>query len=172
MSKFLIISDIKSYKDNENSINEVQISPTVMIAKHAVVDYKAQSKKQALREASNIAEKEYGLSSKVCFESLLEREKLGSTGLGNGIAIPHGKFEDINKLYAVFLRLNKPINYEAVDGMPVDLVFTLLAPSNQNSTNLKALSHVTRFLGETEVRNRIRGASSIDAIIALLTEAK
>ena len=71
MSKFLIISDIKSYKDNENSINEV-LSPTVMIAKHAVVDYKAQSKKQALREASNIAEKEYGLSSHLIYNLFCE----------------------------------------------------------------------------------------------------
>ncbi len=171
MSELVVLSDNKNLNDKKVKIKSVSSSPKIFITRNSILDLKARSKKHALQEASNIAEKEYNLNSKKCIETLIEREKLGSTGLGNGIAIPHGKFLDLDEIYAIFIRLSDPINFESVDGMPVDLIFTLLAPVDQNSNHLKALSQITRYFGAEEVRKNIRGADNIDALAAILMEA-
>ena len=113
-----------------------------------------------------------GLHERAIFDVLLERERLGSTGVGNGIAIPHGKLADLNKLHGVFARLDSAIDFDSVDDQPVDLVFLLLAPEAAGADHLKALARVSRLLRDRTVCEKLRGANSADAIYALLTEAR
>ena len=169
MSEILILSDkdeLNKNKTNDSSFNLKGIHAT----KNSIIDLNASSKKHLFQETSVIAESEFGLPSKVCFKTLSDREKLGNTGLGNGIAIPHGIFDGIKNSYAIFLRLHKPINFDSVDGIPVDLVFTLLAPRNNNSAHLKDLSKISRYLNIEETRKKLRGAGNADALLAILVK--
>ena len=106
---------------------------------------KAASKKQLLQEVSNHAAKLSGLDGRQIFETLLQREKLGSTGLGQGIAIPHGKFAKLDRVHGLFARLPEPVDFEAIDDQPVDLVFLLLAPESAGADHLKALARISRL---------------------------
>ena len=101
---------------------------------------------------------------------LLERERLGSTGVGDGVAIPHGKLPELGHLFALFARLDAPVDFDAVDGVPVDLLFLLLAPESAGADHLKALTKVSRYLGDAEVCARLRVAADTDSIYAILTE--
>jgi PTS system nitrogen regulatory IIA component len=103
-------------------------------------------------------------------ETLIERERLGTTGVGQGIAIPHGRLSDIKKIMGVFARLESPIEYEAVDNQPVDLVFMLLAPEGAGADHLKALARVSRLLRNQTSCEKLRGATSSEALYAILTE--
>jgi len=107
---------------------------------------KAGGKKQLLQELARHAAQITGVNEKKIFETLLERERLGTTGVGNGIAIPHGKLADFKRLYGLFARLEKPIDFDAIDEQPVDLVFLLLAPEGAGADHLKALARVSRLL--------------------------
>jgi PTS system nitrogen regulatory IIA component len=102
---------------------------------------------------------------------LLERERLGTTGVGNGIAIPHGKLPGLRQLYGLFARLETPIDFDAVDEQPVDLIFLLLAPEAAGADHLKALARVSRLLRDRAVCEKLRGADQADAMYALLTES-
>ena len=102
---------------------------------------------------------------------LLERERLGTTGIGNGVAIPHGKLADIKKLHGLFARIEAPIDFDAIDEQPVDLIFLLLAPEGAGADHLKALARVSRLLRDREVCDKVRGTDSAEAIYALLTNA-
>jgi PTS system nitrogen regulatory IIA component len=132
---------------------------------------RATSKKQALQELARIAAETVGLHEKAVFEVLLERERLGSTGVGNGVAIPHGKLPGLKRLYGFFARLSSPIDFEAVDDQPVDLVFLLLAPETAGADHLKALARISRLLRDKDMCEKLRGSDSGDALYALLTEA-
>jgi PTS system nitrogen regulatory IIA component len=129
---------------------------------------KVQSKKQLLQELANRAQAVAGLPERKIFEVLVERERLGSTGVGQGIAIPHGRVA-VDKIAGVFARLEQPIAYEAVDGQPVDLVFMLLAPENAGADHLKALARVSRLLRNQSVCEKLRAAKNPEAIYAILT---
>ena len=107
---------------------------------------RAPSKKQALQELSRRAAEITGLHERAIFDVLLERERLGTTGVGSGIAIPHGKLSDLDELFGVFARLEKPIDFDAVDEQPVDLIFLLLAPESAGADHLKALARISRLL--------------------------
>jgi PTS system nitrogen regulatory IIA component len=131
---------------------------------------KATSKKQALQELARIAADTVDLHERAVFEVLLERERLGSTGVGYGVAIPHGKLPGLKRLYGFFARLASPIDFEAVDDQPVDLVFLLLAPETAGADHLKALARISRLLRDRETCEKLRGSDSGDAIYALLTE--
>jgi len=131
---------------------------------------KVTSKKQALQELARIAAETVGLHERTVFEVLLERERLGSTGVGYGVAIPHGKLPGLKRLYGFFARLASPIDFEAVDDQPVDLVFLLLAPETAGADHLKALARISRLLRDRETCEKLRGSDSGDAIYALLTE--
>ena len=131
---------------------------------------RATSKKQALQELSHTASQVTGLPTRDIFEVLLQRERLGSTGLGQGIAIPHGKMVSLDRLYGVFARLNQPIDFESVDGQPVDLIFLLLAPESAGADHLKALAKVSRVLRDGQTVSKLRGSSGADAIYSILTE--
>ncbi len=97
-----------------------------------------------------------------------QREKLGSTGVGNGIAIPHGKLPKLDRLFGVFARLERPVDFEALDGQPVDLVFLLLAPEAAGADHLKALARVARLLRDSEVARKLRDSRDAEALYAVL----
>lgn len=131
---------------------------------------KVTSKKQALQELSVKAAKVSGLPERAIFETLLERERLGSTGVGQGIAIPHGKLAELTTLHGLFARLETPINFDSVDDQPVDLIFLLLAPEAAGADHLKALARVSRLLRNQSVVEKLRATDDADALFALLTE--
>ena len=106
---------------------------------------------------------------RVIFDVLLQREKLGTTGIGRGIAIPHGKLQELKKLHGLFARLPKAIDFDAIDEQPVDLIFMLLAPVSAGADHLKALARVSRLLRDESVCAKLRGADGPEALFALLT---
>ena len=132
---------------------------------------KASSKKQVLQELAARAARETGLNERQIFEVLLERERLGTTGIGNGIAIPHGRMAGLERLYGFFARVAAPVDFDSVDGEPVDLVFLLLAPEGAGADHLKALARVSRMLRDRAICEKLRGSHNADAIYALLTES-
>ena len=136
-----------------------------------VADLKATSKKQALQDLAHRAADVTGLHERAIFDTLLERERLGTTGVGLGIAIPHGKMADLDRLYGVFAKLNNPVDFDAVDDQPVDLIFLLLAPESAGADHLKALARVSRLLRDQSVCEKLRGSDTPAAIYALLTES-
>ena len=143
---------------------------TDLIAPTAVIPaLKVNGKKQAIQELAVRAAALTGQNERAILEILLQREKLGSTGVGNGIAIPHGKMPKLGGLFGLFARLDRPIDFEALDGQPVDLIFLLLAPEAAGADHLKALARVARLLRDPEVARRLRDSRDADAIYAVLS---
>ncbi len=142
------------------------ISPEGVIANLRVT-----SKKQALQELAKRAAELTGKPERSIFEVLIERERLGTTGVGNGIAIPHGKLPGLDRLYGLFARLNKPIDFDAIDEQPVDLICLLLAPETAGADHLKALARVSRLLRDSTICEKLRGSDKPEAVYALLTES-
>jgi nitrogen PTS system EIIA component len=132
---------------------------------------KVNSKKQALQELAARAAALCGRSEREVLDVLAQRERLGSTGIGNGIAIPHGKLPKLERLFGVFARLDRPIDFEALDGQPVDLLFLLLAPEAAGADHLKALARVARLLRDPEVARKLRESRDAEAIYAVLTSS-
>ena len=131
-------------------------------------DLGAPNKKALFHHLATVAARRTGLSSKAILASLNERERVGSTGFGDGTAIPHGKVEGLNRVFGFFARLSAPIEFHAVDNLPVDLVFLLLSPPDAGADHLKALASVSRALRDRDTVAKLRGARSRDAIYALL----
>jgi PTS system nitrogen regulatory IIA component len=131
---------------------------------------KAQNKKQLLVELSQAMANRVAIDHRLIFETLLKREKLGSTGIGQGIAIPHGKVATLNRVYGLFARLSTPVDFDSVDGQPVDLVFVLLAPEHAGADHLKALAKISRLLRDSSVVAKLRGTSDAEGLYAILTE--
>ena len=129
---------------------------------------KVNGKKQALQELSARAAKLTGQNERLIFETLMQREKLGSTGVGNGIAIPHGKLPKLEKLVGLFARLDRAIDFEALDGQPVDLIFLLLAPEGAGADHLKALARIARLLRDQDVAKKLRASRDAQAIYSVL----
>jgi PTS system nitrogen regulatory IIA component len=143
---------------------------TDLIAPTAVIPaLKVNGKKQAIQELAARAAALTGQNERAILEILLQREKLGSTGVGNGIAIPHGKMPKLGGLFGLFARLERPIDFEALDGQPVDLIFLLLAPEAAGADHLKALARVARLLRDPEVARRLRDSRDADALYAVLS---
>ncbi len=130
---------------------------------------KAKSKKQVLQELSHKAAELTGLDERAIFETLLQRERLGSTGLGRGIAIPHGKPPGLKRITCMFARLEAPIDFEATDGEPVELVFLLLAPADAGADHLKALARISRLLRDDLSLERLKASRDRAALFAVLT---
>lgn len=130
----------------------------------------ATSKKQALQSLAKHAGTVTGLKDRTIFDALSQRERLGTTGVGHGVAIPHGKLPEIDKLVGIFARLEKPIDFDAVDEQPVDLLFVLLAPETAGAEHLKALARVSRLLRNRAICDKMRGSNDADALYALITE--
>ena len=143
---------------------------TDLVAPQAVVPaLKVNSKKQAMQELAARAAALTGQSEREILEILQQREKLGSTGIGNGIAIPHGKLPKLERLFGMFARLDRPIEFEALDGQPVDLVFLLLAPESAGADHLKALARVARLMRAPDTAKMLRESRDAEAIYAVLT---
>src|SRR5215510_11142622 len=139
---------------------------TDLVAPNAIIPaLKVNSKKQILQELAAKAAELCGQSERTILEILQQREKLGSTGVGNGIAIPHGKLPKLNKLFGLFARLERPVEFEALDGQPVDLVFLLLAPEAAGADHLKALA---RLLRDADVARKLRDSRDAEALYAVL----
>lgn len=128
------------------------------------------SKRQALQELARRAAATAGQDESRIFETVWEREQLGSTGIGNGTAVPHGRLAGVKRPMALFARLEKPLDFDAIDSLPVDLIFLLLTPAEAGADHLKALARISRLLRNRAVCGKLRGTDSADAIYALLTD--
>lgn len=144
----------------------------LLVPDAVVAALKAQSKKQLLQELAARTHALTGLPERRVFEVLMERERLGTTGVGNGIAIPHGRMAEVSAITGLFVRLDASIDYEAVDGQPVDLVFMLLAPESAGADHLKALARVSRLLRDRQTCEKLRAAATPEALYAILTSNK
>jgi nitrogen PTS system EIIA component len=127
------------------------------------------NKKSLFQHFGALAEREYGLVAHDVIERLTERERLGSTGFGNAVAIPHGKIDGLDHIVALFVQLAQPIDFQAIDQIPVDIIFCLLSPPDAGADHLKALAQVSRWLRDPLFVAKLRGAASNDAVFALLT---
>lgn len=144
-----------------------------LVSAEAVVpNLKATSKKQALQELARRAADVSSLGERQVFDVLMERERLGTTGVGNGIAIPHGKIAQLDRLYGVFARLERPIDFQSIDDEPVDLIFLLLAPEEAGADHLKALARISRLLRDKTVCEKLRGTDTREALYAILAESR
>ena len=142
---------------------------TDLVAPNAVIPaLKVNGKKQAIQELAARAAELTGQNEKAILEILLQREKLGSTAVGNGVAIPHGKMAKLARLFGLFARLQRPIDFEALDNQPVDLIFLLLAPEAAGADHLKALARVARQLRDPEIARRLRESSDAESLYSVL----
>ena len=128
------------------------------------------SKRQVLSVIADIAGRSFGPPSEQVLDALLEREAAGSTGVGHGVAVPHARLDGIERMRAVFVRLEHPVPFEAVDDQPVDLLFALFAPKGASSEHLRALARVSRLLRQPEIREQLRQAKTAEAIHLLLVQ--
>lgn len=129
----------------------------------------APNKRHLLHGLADLAAPTLGVPAEAIFEGLMEREALGSTGLGGGVAVPHARLPGLQRVTGVFIKLDQPVAFEAVDDLPVDLVFGLFAPSDAGADHLRALAAVSRLLRRADVRERLRQARSADSLFAMLT---
>lgn len=130
----------------------------------------AGNKRKALAVIAEIAARHFGLETAEVLEALNERESAGSTGVGYGVAVPHARLNGLERMRAVFIRLDQPIEFESVDDQPVDLLFALFAPRNAGAEHLRALARVSRLLRQSEIREHLRKAQTADAVHALLVQ--
>lgn len=133
-------------------------------------DLRVTSKKQALQAIAHLAAEAAGIPERTVFDVLLERERLGTTGVGGGIAIPHGKVPGLDRIHAVFVKLGQPVGFDAIDDQPVDLIFLLLAPESAGAEHLKALARVSRLLRDKGICRRLRESRSAAEIYDMLSE--
>lgn len=140
-----------------------------LISPKAIVpSAKVSSKKQILQELAEKAAAMTGLTEREIFDILLQRERLGSTGVGQGVAIPHGKLPGLERIHGIFARLEKPVDFDAMDDQPVDLIFLLLAPEGAGADHLKALARIARVLREPGTAQKLRGCRDAEGLYALL----
>ena len=131
----------------------------------------AGNKRALLQQLASLAGSRLEIEPAAILATVSEREKLGSTGFGQGVAIPHGKVEGLSRIYCLFTRLSEPVRYNAIDSVPVDLVFLLLSPSEAGAEHLKALATISRIVRHAPTLEKMRGARSRDALAAVLMGA-
>lgn len=136
-----------------------------------IASLRVNGKKQALQELSDRASAVSGLRPREIFDAILQRERLGPTGVGDGIAIPHGKLVKCGRIFGVFARLERAIDFEALDGLPVDLIFLLIAPEAAGADHLKALAMIARVLRSPHVAAQLRTTRDASGIYSVLTSA-
>ena len=129
------------------------------------------NKRSLMQQLANLASQRLGTEPATINAAINEREQLGSTGFGQGVAIPHAKIDGLAQIYALFARLGEPVDYKAIDGRPVDLVFLLLSPPDAGAEHLKALAAISRVTRDAATLERLRGARSRDALAAVLMGA-
>jgi len=137
-----------------------------------ILNLAARCKREALAALAERAAEISGAGAEEIRQALMDREQLGSTGVGRGVAIPHGKIEGLDRIVGLLAKLEEPVDFEAVDDQPVDLVFVLLAPADATAAHLKALARVSRLLREEDVREALRGADSSEALYAIAAGAE
>lgn len=137
-----------------------------------VASMRSGSKRQLLQDLAEKASVKTGIPARLIFDTLLQRERLGSTGVGGGIAIPHGKLGQLKRITGLFARMDRPIDFEALDDQPVDLVFLLLAPESAGADHLKALARIARIMREHDKVAKLRDASDAAALYSLLTDTQ
>jgi PTS system nitrogen regulatory IIA component len=137
-----------------------------------IVNLRAGNKRQVLQELARKAAALTGQSEEAIYDVLNEREHLGTTGIGHGIAIPHGKLPGLDRVHGVFAKLERPVDFDAIDDQPVDLIFLLLAPADCGADHLKALAKVSRMLRDRILCEKMRGSSTCDAIYALMNQTE
>jgi nitrogen PTS system EIIA component len=142
----------------------------LLVPRNVIAQLRVGSKKQALVEIARRAALVCGMPERPIYDALAERERCGSTGIGNGTAVPHGKLAELPQLVGVFARLERPIPFAAIDDQPVDLVFALLAPANGGAEHLRALARISRLLRDGAICQKLRGTDNADALYALLTD--
>ena len=142
----------------------------LLTPRSVIPQLRAAGKKQALQEIARRAATITGSGERQIYDVLAERERLGSTGIGRGVAVPHGKLAELTRLYGIFARLDRPILFEAIDDQPVDLIFVLLAPLDTRTEHLTALAMVSRLLRDRTICEKLRGTDNADALYALLTD--
>ncbi len=143
-----------------------------LLAPEAIIPVlRVNGKKQALQELAERAAKISGLSSREVFDAILQRERLGSTGVGDGVAIPHGKMVNCPRIFACFARLERPIDFEALDGLPVDLIFLLIAPESAGADHLKALALIARVLRAPGLAAQLRNTRDALGLYSLVTQS-
>jgi nitrogen PTS system EIIA component len=130
------------------------------------------SKKRLFQELGEMVAASYGLSAATAIDGLQERESLGPTGVGHGIALPHARLEDLDRIVGVFIRLEKPLDYDSVDRQPVDLIFGLFAPKDSGVDHLKALALVSRTMRDSSVVSKLRANTDPAKLHAILTESR
>ena len=130
------------------------------------------SKKRLFQELAEIAQAAYGIDGAVALDGLQEREALGPTGVGHGIALPHARLEGLERIAGIFIRLEKPLDYDSVDRQPVDLVFCLLAPKDSGVDHLKALALVSRTMRDQAMVQKLRSNTDPDKLYAILADPK
>lgn len=140
----------------------------LLTAESILLDFKASSKKQVIQTLSRHMAGTSGLDDRLIFDKLLERERLGSTGVGKGVGIPHARIAGLDKITGMFAKLNDPVDFDSVDDQPVDLVFMLLAPEEAGADHLKALARVSRLLRDEATCTKLRGSSDTAALYAAL----
>lgn len=141
----------------------------ILVKGSTVACTKVASKRQLLQKLADRAAGVVGVDAHDIFETLVAREKLGSTGLGNGIAIPHGKLDGISGVTAIFARLDQPIDFDAMDDQPVDLVIMLLAPTGSGADHLKALARVARLMRTESVTEQLRATRDPEKLYEIIT---
>ena len=139
------------------------VTPSAVVA-----SLKANSKKQALQELAEKAAQLSGMAAREIFDALIQRERLGTTAIGSGIAIPHGKLSKCSKIFGVFARLERPVDFEALDDAPVDIVFLLVAPESAGADHLNALSRIARLLRDSRIVNTLRATTDPSALYSIL----
>ena len=130
----------------------------------------ASNKRQALSVVADLAARRFGLDAGDVLDALLAREAVGSTGTGSGVALPHGRLKGLERMRGLFVRLDTPIEFDSIDGQPVDLIFALLAPPEAGTEHLLALARVARLLRRADLREHLRHAHTADAVYALLAQ--
>ncbi len=139
--------------------------------KSFLVNFEASSKKNVLDELSKLAERDLKIDSRILLEALTKREKLGSTAVGNGIAIPHANCPDIDKPKVFVALLSNSLDFNANDDQPVDIIFLLLAPNNNGSEHLQALALVSRLLRNKELTTKLRGCKNTESAFAVISQS-
>ena len=142
----------------------------LLTPRSVVAQLRVTGKKQVLQEIARRAAATTGINERRIYEVLSERERLGTTGIGRGVAVPHGKLAELPRVYGLFARLDRPIAFDSIDNQPVDLVFVLLAPLDAGAEHLKALAMVSRLLRDHTICEKLRGTDNPDALYALLTD--
>ena len=142
----------------------------LLVPRGVLAQLRVGSKKQVLQELARRGATQTGVAERRIYDVLAERERLGSTGIGKGIAVPHGKLGELPRLCGLFARLERPVAFDAIDDRPVDLVFALLAPAAAGAEHLRALARVSRLLRDEAICQKLRGTDSADALYALLTD--